>query len=202
MADAGGQFEVDDRDPVREYSESEETRLTENLAAIVHEIHDGRHNDVPCCCSLVCALHRRFFSGVRDHAGRHRSRDFGSEHLVFGPHRSEHRDLVPSKLDELFSKIGRFLRSFADNESDPDYEEKALWLAIWGHAEFIRIHPFEDGNGRMGRALLDLILVRLGMMPVPVEVPKQEYLEALNYYYQTSDNGIIMALYVRLISEC
>lgn len=46
-------------------------------------------------------------------------------------------------------------------------------LAAMAHAQFEVIHPFVDGNGRVGRALLQQLLVRRGGLeaPVPVSVP-------------------------------
>jgi hypothetical protein len=46
-------------------------------------------------------------------------------------------------------------------------EPLAETLARW-HADFERIHPFIDGNGRTGRLLLNLMLVRLGYPPVVI----------------------------------
>ncbi len=48
------------------------------------------------------------------------------------------------------------------------------------HTEFEKVHPFIDGNGRTGRLLLNLILVRLGYPPVIVLKRQREaYLSAL-----------------------
>jgi hypothetical protein len=54
------------------------------------------------------------------------------------------------------------------------------------HAEFERIHPFLDGNGRTGRLLVNLLLVRLGYAPAIVyKRDRQRYLRAL----RTADDG-------------
>lgn len=48
------------------------------------------------------------------------------------------------------------------------------------HGEFERVHPFIDGNGRAGRLLLNLILVRLGLPPIViVKRQRDAYLSAL-----------------------
>jgi Fic family protein len=59
------------------------------------------------------------------------------------------------------------------------------------HCEFERIHPFIDGNGRAGRLLLNLLLVRLGYPPAIVfKRDRNRYLAALD----RADNGDLGAL--------
>lgn len=70
-------------------------------------------------------------------------------------------------------------------------------LAVWAHAELIRIHPFEDGNGRSSRAMMSWILVRLGLRPVAFEMPKQEYLLCLNVYFTQGDLMPLIDLVLR-----
>jgi Fic family protein len=80
----------------------------------------------------------------------------------------------------------------------PDYEESALRFSLKCHADFVKIHPFEDGNGRTSRLLLSILLVRLGLRPIPIEAPKREYTDALNYYFMKLDTGRLFELYLRL----
>jgi hypothetical protein len=50
------------------------------------------------------------------------------------------------------------------------------------HAAFERIHPFIDGNGRVGRLLMNLLLVRLGYPPAIIQKRlRDRYLDALNH---------------------
>jgi len=188
-------------DPVREYTEAEDRRLYENLVRINDEIHRGALSGRPLTLALLRDLHAALFGGVRSHAGRCRGPGFGQERLSFGPNRSVHRNDVGAELDRVFEKAAVSLRSFEANPDHPQYEELAFRLAVWVHAELVRIHPFEDGNGRTSRALMNCILVRLGLRPVALEAPRQEYHEALNHYYPTEDLEPLLDLALRLYAE-
>ncbi len=57
-----------------------------------------------------------------------------------------------------------------------------LFLATLFHYKFIRIHPFDDGNGRMARLLLNLILMQHSLPPVIIPNEMREvYLKSLEY---------------------
>lgn len=91
------------------------------------------------------------------------------------------RDLMPA-LFELISK-----------EPDPAVR------AILGHFIFVYIHPYGDGNGRMGRFLMNAMLASGGYPWTVVKVQdRTRYMEALG---QASSNGDIKP-FVQFITEC
>lgn len=185
-------------DPTRTYSTDENRRLAEQLLAVTEEIQQGQLRASRPQLGLLCMFHERVFSEVRDHAGQIRRAGFGSEYLTFGPNHSVRNDEVPDQLLDLFGQLEQAIRSFDSNPDDPDYERSAVHVAVWAHAEVIRIHPFEDGNGRCSRLLLEWILVRLGLRPIAIEVVKEEYRECLNHYFRTRDIQPLLDLYLRL----
>ena len=63
------------------------------------------------------------------------------------------------------------------------------------HLEFEGIHPFIDGNGRTGRLLLNLELVRNGFPPINVKfADRKRYYDAFDSFYRDSDAGAMIEL--------
>jgi Fic family protein len=64
----------------------------------------------------------------------------------------------------------------------------AIELAAWAHAEFVKIHPFADGNGRTSRMIMNYQLMSCGFLPV--SIPKESrlsYFDALEAYAVNGD---------------
>ena len=62
-------------------------------------------------------------------------------------------------------------------------ELNPIELAAWTHAEFVRIHPFIDGNGRTSRLIMNYQLMINGFLPVSIaKESRLEYYNALEEY--------------------
>ena len=92
------------------------------------------------------------------------TRSDGSVHEYCPP------EQVESEIDNLLSLYRR-----QDNENC-----HPLLLAAWLHHRFEQIHPFQDGNGRVGRAILTWHLVKNGFFPIVISRDdRTEYIDAL-----------------------
>lgn len=59
----------------------------------------------------------------------------------------------------------------------------AVGLAAWTHAEFVKIHPYVDGNGRTARMIMNYQLMANGFLPVSIaKESRLEYFEVLEAY--------------------
>lgn len=89
--------------------------------------------------------------------------------------------LVPARLQEWVDQVCVVGKQFGDGDGPPLPERLARL-----HNTFEQIHPFIDGNGRTGRLVLNLILVRLGYPPVIIfKKQRDAYLSAM----QRADAG-------------
>lgn len=103
---------------------------------------------------------------------------------------AKHKPPVPS---EMYYQIKEFF-NILNSKSDLNPIE----LAAWTHAEFVKIHPFVDGNGRTSRLIMNYQLMRNGFLPVSVS--KEEKLEYFNLLEEYAVNGNL-ALFADFIAE-
>lgn len=88
---------------------------------------------------------------------------------------AKHKPPVPN---EMYQQIKNFYADMPYKENGNDIE-----LAAWTHAEFVKIHPFVDGNGRTSRMIMNYQLMASGFLPVSIAKENRlEYFEALEAY--------------------
>jgi Fic family protein len=121
-----------------------------NLARVI-EYLDERPN-LPLSIGNITLLHRMLLGGIDDgYAGRLRA---AGEYVRVGRHIAPPPEFVPALLDELIATY------------NSAHDRYFIDVIARFHLEFENIHPFCDGNGRMGRVLMNLQLAALGYPPV------------------------------------
>ncbi len=90
--------------------------------------------------------------------------------------------------EQVGSEMDRLIAMHVDQvEKSVPSEMQSAWL----HHRFTQIHPFQDGNGRVARAIASLVLVKDGLFPLVVtRDDKIRYLKAL----EAADNGSLQPL--------
>lgn len=85
---------------------------------------------------------------------------------------------IPPAGNEMYTQIKNFF-----SELPGKTELNGIDLAAWTHAEFVRIHPFLDGNGRTSRLLMNYQLLSRGFLPVSIAKENRlDYYNALDLY--------------------
>ncbi|MCM1480917.1 MAG: Fic family protein [Muribaculaceae bacterium] len=84
---------------------------------------------------------------------------------------------TPPSPNEMYNQIKYFYTQLDRDDLNP------IELAAWVHAEFVRIHPFTDGNGRTARLIMNYSLMSGGFLPVNISTDVRiAYYESLDIY--------------------
>lgn len=144
------------------------------LKAAVRAIEDGH----PMSPWLVKALHARLLSfgrGVSKSPGEFKDEqnylaDKTKRNVRFVP-------ISPEKLQEGIDNLFKYIEGS---------EHQILIKTAIAHVEFEALHPFKDGNGRIGRMLITLMLWKFGVISAPhfyisgyLEERKDEYIDSM-----------------------
>lgn len=149
------------------------------VAALEYGIKRLEH--LPLSLRLVKELHARLTKGVRD------------EHATPGEFRRSQNwigtpgcalaqaSYVPPPPTELMDCLGAWEKFLHERDTPP------LVQAALAHYQFEAIHPFLDGNGRVGRLLITLFLVERKILPTPLlylsaffEATRRDYYDLLS----------------------
>ena len=132
-----------------------------NVEGVVEMMLDAtRHYDQPLTAERLFAWHASLFptgrSGMnRIKTGAWRDDNTGPMQVVSGAIGKERVHFEAPKADRLACEMGSFLGWF-EGKDQIDPVLKAGLAHLW----FVTIHPFDDGNGRIARAIADLALAR------------------------------------------
>jgi Fic family protein len=146
-------------------------------------------DSMPLSTRLLREMHRRLMAGVRgrDHAPGELRR---TQNWIGAPGSTiETARFVPAPPEQLAALLTDWER-FANEDSDmPLLVQNAVL-----HAQFEAIHPFLDGNGRLGRLLLVYFLIARGRLSAPLlylssylERERSQYYEALQAVSERGD---------------
>ncbi len=143
--------------------------------------------EFPMSLRLIKEIHKKLLEGVRGEwktPGEFRT----SQNWVGGPS-IETASFVPPPHTDLMSLLGNL----------EDYMHNTLPIPILIktgliHAQFETIHPFLDGNGRIGRLLLTFYLCQQGVLRKPLlylsdffKAHRRDYYDKLNYFREKDD---------------
>lgn len=139
-----------------------------NLARVVSYINK-KAKEQELTMEIILSLHQMLISNIRDDvAGRFRK---NNEFVRVGSH------IAPNPKEI----VGRLEKMLADYNASSD--ENIIRRIARLHLTFEYIHPFVDGNGRIGRVINNYLLIREGFVPINIKfIDRKKYYQAFDEF--------------------
>lgn len=155
------------------YINEREIFETKNLARVVVYINK-RAKEQELSFEVILNLHKMLISNIRDDiAGRFRT---DKEYVRVANHIAPSPNEVLGQLEKMLS------------EYNAASHENIIRKIAKLHLTFEYIHPFVDGNGRIGRVISNYLLIREGYVPINIKfIDRKKYYEAFKEF---DDRGL------------
>jgi Fic family protein len=171
------------------------------VAALQHGIKRIRSGKLPLSLRLIREIHGVLMTGAR--GGNQAPREFRRTQNWVGGTRPGNARFVPPPPHEMHAALDNLERFLHD-----EYGFTAPVIkAGLAHAQFETIHPFADGNGRVGRALIHVVLRRRGLaaryvppVSLVLAADAKEYISGLTAFRQDRPADWIL-LFARAIER-
>jgi Fic family protein len=139
----------------------------------------SRLSDLPVSVRLIREIHAELMKGVR--GGRLQPGDLRTSQNWIGPAGSTIATaaFVPPPPHEVPQALGALETYLHQRDEMPPLVRIAL-----AHAQFETIHPFLDGNGRLGRLLITFLLTECGILQQPVLYLSHYFKQNRTNYYE------------------
>jgi len=136
----------------------------------------------------VKRLHYLFYNGIDpEKAGQYRA----GQVFITGT------EYVPPTAEE----VPPMMAAFIDDLNEKKDKLHPVKLSAYAHHRLVDIHPFQDGNGRTARLLMNLILVNKGYCVVSIPpVLRHDYISALQQAQRSEAPSD--AAFIKLIADC
>ena len=156
---------------------------------------------LPLCARLLCAIHKRLMKGVR--GSDKRPGLIRTSQNWIGGTRPGNARFVPPPPDAVPEALADLEKWLHGNDPLPPLVRAGL-----AHVQFETIHPFLDGNGRIGRLLISLLVEHWKLLSSPLlyvslgfKRRRQEYYERLNAVRTNGDWENWTAFFLECVRE-
>lgn len=147
------------------------------IDALLHaRLHLSNPRGLPLSIPLLCEAHRKLMRGDRGKGKL--SGEIRRSQVWIGGRRPETAEFVPPPHTELSGALSALERWWHEDSDLPSLVRVGL-----AHVQFETIHPFRDGNGRIGRLLIALLLEHWGLLEHPILYVSTAFKAAQQEYY-------------------
>lgn len=155
---------------------SDDLREAYNYVPALQYCLDSMSSDKgkPLSTNLICEAHRLLFMGSSRGSSSHAGNIRRSQNYIGNGVDVIYMPPAPGDLDELMSNLTYGFFAYCDNP----YVQAAIL-----HAQFEQIHPFIDGNGRIGRLIIIAFLRNLNLIRGPGFYLSQWFYKRQDSYY-------------------
>lgn len=169
------------------YISEREIFEAKNLGRVVSYINK-RAKEQELSLEVILSLHKMLISNIRDDvAGRFRSEN---EYVRVGSH------IAPGPK-EVIDRLQKMLAEY-----NAASHESIIKRIARMHLTFEYIHPFVDGNGRIGRVINNYLLIREGFVPINIKfIDRKKYYEAFKEFDEQGATTIMEEITAKALTN-